>query len=274
LKAIHALSTNFGSMFNTVEERLDKINDDITNWKTSINDKISGFESTLEKNKELMDGWQKTIEFMDTTSKDVTAHAQSIDTTFVNTDLLFQQERVLTVKAFLHVEERLNILEREVKSFNVRVQGLAVPDGKNIKETVVNCFIKAVPELKKSHIEFVAKITVKPEEGKAPLLPILLIRFTEKRIRNKVFFNSKKHVFESKIVVKEDMIKQDYEIWSKAKPQMAVAFQANKKPLCRNGKLTINKEITEVDGVESVHDILQKAAAGSTLKIVRIPKTD
>ena len=86
--------------------------------------------------------------------------------------------------------------------------------------------------------------------GKKMLAVILLARFNDKAVRNKVYTLSRKNKdkLPIKVVVREDMIKADYDAWSLAKPQMETAHKNEKMCRCRYSKLTIDSKHVPIDG--------------------------
>lgn len=292
--AIAELSAKFDQNTGQLNSKLDKIVSDIEEWKTGIEKRVSQNEATIKDREKLMQEMKASIDFMDKTARDTQEQSQTIDITFQNIAKLFQNERLSTVKNMLKLEERVNMLEREVRSFNIRVQGLKIPDAQNIKSVVVKTFSNVVPQLTNSHIEYVyklptRKVTTTPkiaggdedgdgEDGEQVKTdddsPILLVRFTDKNIRNQVFFKSKKFKFDTKLILRDDHIKSDHDKWTKAKPQMSEAHVEGKKSKYKWGKLTINSQQIPIRGVESEATILANALEESTLKIVRKKRSE
>lgn len=274
LLALQQLDKKFGDM----NVKLDKMN----NWKTDIEARVSSAEDTVKTKVALIDKFQDTITFMDETAKETSALTGGTDKTFQNIDLMFQEERVSTVKSVMALEQRLNSLEREVRSYNVRIKGIAVTGATNIKTKVISVLNKAVPDLKAHHIEYVYKIPVKDIEVSEPVHalapaptppePLLLVRFTDRQMRNKVFFKCKKFKFEPKVTIKDDMIKPDYINWAKAKPQMQEAHSRGKPLKYRYSKLIVDSKSVRIDGVETEAEILLQARESSTLEVVKSKK--
>ena len=152
---------------------------------------------------------------------------------------------------------------------------------------MLEILVKLVPELNKSHLDYVIKIASSSSaQGEGPgddtatglqvamtetpalpaakaktKSPILLVRFTDKALRNKVFFEAKKNkdTFKPKLVIRDDMTKDDHAAWTLAKPQMQVAHTAGQRSKCRHGRLTIENNSTPIEGLLSqerkIHEI-------------------
>ena len=141
-------------------------------------------------------------------------------------------DRKQSHKDRLALNERINTLEREVRAFNVRIQGIPLDQNQNVKAAVVKTLSKVVTSLKNEHIEFAIKIKAKDTSTTAPMVTgealvlqqaapkkpppsIVLVRFTTKAMRNNVFFTAKKdgstEKFGTKIIIREDMIKCDWD---------------------------------------------------------------
>lgn len=287
LKAISDLEISLKAEMTTnktsTEKKISDLDTDVKKWKSEIETKIDAFELKAKKQDEDLVAMKGTVDFMEKTATDVYQHAEGIDKTFINVDMKFRTERLLTVKALLQLEERVNSLERELRAYNIRVQGLKVADGQNIKSAIIQTFKEVAPELQKSHIEYAFKLSSKKDQA-PPLVaengagqqaqrdPIILIKFTDKNLRNKIFFKAKKFQFEPKIVVKDDHTKANYEKWQKAKPQMGDAYFEKKKSTYRNGRLTIDSKQIPIVGVDTEAQILAKAYDDAKLDIIRLKK--
>ena len=166
-----------------------------------------------------------------------------------------------------------------------------------MENRIVDKFLPVVPELKLEQIEYAYKIALKPRDkdpgtegaaeesiqadDEAPELEapvdatknksgpsyIVVVRFTTKQLRNKVFFKSKKHKFTPKLILRNDLIKADYDVWVKAKPQMSIAHDAGKRSRCNDGQLKINGQKIPVDGVETEASIMANAQEEGTLHV-------
>ena len=146
-------------------------------------------------------------------------------------------------------------------------------------------FVQLVPDLKKSHLEYVIKITPKQRDDvsdttgetaggptgaagtnkdKTTKPPIVLVRFTDKAVRNQVFYEARKSKdkFKPKLVVRDDMTKEDHNAWSLAKPQMQVAHEAGGRSKCKFGRLTIDSKSIPIEGLLStdrkIHEMNEK----------------
>ena len=89
---------------------------------------------------------------------------------------------------------------------------------------------------------------------------MILVRFTDKYVRNQVFHLSRKYKEKFTGTVRDDMIQPDYTVWMLAKPQMSSAYERGKKSRCRYGKLVVDSKQIPVDGVISNAQIIAKAA--------------
>ena len=286
------------SLGQGIYARIDNLEKADQKWKADIGTRLNTVETTIKERGAKIAGYNETIEFMQTVAKNTDDQSKGIDKRFRELWAQVDSDRVSTIRAQLEYEDRIKSLEREVRSFNLRVQGIPLKDKQNVKEAVLKTFEKAVPELKKVHIEFAVRIPQKrvihglmpglPGEGgetgdeqPLPMVPhggaradargpkmaptVVLIRFTDKYIRNQVFFESKRNKdhIPYKIIVREDMIKQDLDVKTLAKPQMEAAYTAGKQCKCRYGKLTIDSRATPIEGVKSreavIHELNEAA---------------
>ena len=279
LKAIEAMSAMMDSNFKQLREEEKKR----LVWEKDITLRVAANEKTLQDRALKILEVEKSIEFMDSVAKKANAMVNEVEQTFDNIDKHLQGERVLTVREFIRLEDRLDILEREHRAFNMRVQGLPIKKDSNLKQVVVDAFKRVFTGLEIKHIEYVAKVTkgdtpdtpdpadfapddeteqLETAQGKKkPQGPIVLVRFTDRYIRNKVFGLSRKNKDKlgSSIIVRDDMIKGDYNKWKLAKPQMQTAYASGKLSRCRNGNLLIESRKTKIEGVEDTATKLHKA---------------
>lgn len=290
LKSIEALSINLDSKFDVFETRYRQIDEKRIEWETTTNNRLKVIEDAEKARASTFAEWKKTIGYMDTTASEAKGLIDGLDATFIDVEAHLQAERVTNLKDMMRMEERLNMLEREHRAFNIRVQGLDLEGKPNVKAVFFDMFKKVCPDLKKGQIEYAIKITPKladkPDtqqvelaEGdgtapKKPPGPIVLVRFVDKRTRNRVFHLAKKNKdkFPVKIIVRDDMIRCDYNTWQKAKPQMNIAFTNGKKSKCVYSKLTIDSIVTKVDGVETPAEMIAKAIEETKLKRPQIRK--
>jgi hypothetical protein len=272
---------------------------EVTTWQGSVNTDVSHLKLTTETNKEILDSFQETITYMEKTADESNANMGKINENFAMIYNQLRTERVETMKALLEIQERVTVLERRDRDFNVRILGLRIEDTDNIAEKIVATFVVVCPDLTIKHIEKVYKIPLKPvgqvgatgdntevknaddshtsesdeeidlrDEGE-PLdqVPVILVRFTDRRIRNEIFHKSKKHKFAKKLSVKEDYTKTDYSKLVKAKPQMKKAFKKKHKNFFTEGNLVVEKKKIKIHGVKTNTQILAEALEKSTLPL-------
>ena len=296
LNAMKDIATNMATESAKMDARFAERDRVDLVWKQDIVSQVSAVEQTAKNNTTVLTGFQTTVELMQQVANRTDKQSKTIDTTF---DTIFAQldiDRINVIRKQLKVEERLNQLEREHRSFNIRAQGVKLDAKKNLKDCVLDMFLPLASDLKKSHLEYVIKITSTEKEGsgdtadgangatenalavqgtgaKEPRLPILLIRFTDKSIRNKVFFAARKakDKYKPKLVVRDDMIKDDHKAWTLAKPQMEDAHKAGHRTKCRYGRLTVESKQTPIDGLPSTDRRVHEINENAKIAYVRTP---
>lgn len=248
----------FETKLTQVEKSQTNLSNDLKVWQGQIAGRLVKVETFVKDTAETIEHLKKTAEFVETTAKEVEAKATGYGTQFKNITDRLDELSVDSKASNIQVKKQMNVLERKLRENNIRVQGIVINDNENAKEAVVRIFKKVISDINKSHIEYAYKIPQKLIQGAAleatPPPPIVLVRFSTKGMRNRVFFKARKEKdkFDSKIIVREDMTKPDFALWNKAKPQMAKAFSENKKAMCIQGTLTVDSVITNIDGADEV----------------------
>ena len=269
---------------NGIDKKLETIISQNTEWKTGVTSRLTVAESSIGENKAEISKMKEVVDFMEAVANNTNSRSQSVDKSLETIFAQLEIDRLSSLRAQFRLEERINVLDREVKSFNIRVQGLKPTASQNLKTLVVDTFAKVVPELRASHIEYVAKIaaakkkatttegddggegvqneeTARAEKNTEPSV-ILLIRFTDKLLRNKVYAMARKDKVKlGQIIVRDDLVKADYEAWTLAKPQMKTAYSLKQRSRCKDGKLNIESKQIPIKGLKStdamIHEINQ-----------------
>ena len=136
------------------------------------------------------------------------------------------------------------------------------------KLAVIKLFSKVVPEIARKDIRYAYKLNLKPRQvatppvhqlqadaptDMAPAKPpptIVIVRFNDINMRNKVFYLSRKNKdkLPKDIIVRDDQIKTDYDKWCLAKPQMNEAHTQGRRSRYKWGNLVIAGTKTKIQG--------------------------
>jgi hypothetical protein len=179
--------------------------------------------------------------------------------------------------------ELIKSLQRRLRESNIRVQGVQIKTEESELDAAFRVLSKAVNDLKKEDILEASTVIPRPkkpgdnatedsvrgvrgavggenEDGETrPKIPNLLVKFRNRKTRDKVYITARKNKDKMKehpdidVIVREDMIQADMRKYQLAKKQMDYAFNKEKKKTKFEwGKLWIDGKIVPVDGEESL----------------------
>jgi hypothetical protein len=161
------------------------------------------------------------------------------------------------------------------------MQGVQVAEEESEIDAVFRVLSRAVTDLKYEDIVEASKVIPRPkkpgettpktpqgavggipgeDEGEnRPKIPNILVKFRNRKVRDKVYVTARKNKDKMKqdpnidIIVREDMIQADMKKYQLAKPQMDFAFnKENKKTKFEWGKLWIDGKVVPVNGEEAL----------------------
>lgn len=301
-KDISTLVTAIKEMGTQVGEKLGKLDslekkiDSMVSWKKSVDDRVKKVEDSLKEQTKNFAGYATAIEYTEKTAKNIDTQFESIDQRFNALTLVMIKNRCKEIEAKARQDHKINLLEREIRQYNIRAQGVQLEHNESPKNAAFRIFSKVSSDLKKEHIRFVIKKRLKssvavrqePDQGEnetesqegdsetvetetesnRPYF-IFTVRFNDLSMRNKIFFLGKKHKdrLPHGVILRDDMTSPDYIKWQKAKPQMAAAFTAKQRSSCRWGDLKIDGVSTKIQGLEPVY-------MGPDKKITNYPDMD
>lgn len=257
LKAINDWGAKLSQRFTTLETAMD-------NWRRNTDTRLSEVETTLKNREKLITEYSASIEHMDKVAGDVELKLTAYDTKHEQYGQRSDNDRTLLRATVIDLQKQINILERQTKERNVRIQGIKVEENETPRDAVVNMLKHIIPDISKSDVEYAVRIPQKlvrksddevAGQPRVELPPaIILVRFFARGFRNKVFFKSRKDKakFPTKIIVREDYTKMDYKLWALSKPQMQTAFAEGKKSRFSTGQLTIESVNTPIQGEQKV----------------------
>ena len=273
-------------ILKAIDNKLDFILLDNSAWKKKVDENLIKLNQDVGTNKTDIEGMKGVVDYMERVAKRSNAQSDSISQT---TEQIFAQleiDRLGALRREIALEDRLNALEREHRAYNIRVQGLTPTPTTNLRKLIVDTFSKVVPNLELANLEYVAKIVASKKKATSEgeeqdALPqasatkraepsvILLVRFNDKSIRNKVYALARKNKekLPKNLVVREDMIKVDYDTWSLAKPQMETAHKGKKMCRYRYGRLIVNSENVPIEGLLSTNERIHEMNEGAKIPI-------
>ena len=260
LHAIYASNNNVNAklleMDRKSETRFQTLSISLKTWQQGVDKKLKDVEDTLTKREAFYNSFQQTIDYVEKTAKAVDAKATSYDNRFTAIDTEVSNAAAANLVSQKKTAWSLNAIERQMKENNVRIQGMIIPDEETPKLVVLRVFKAIIPDLEIEQIEYAYAIKSKPPEDPSQPArpPIILARFVSKGTRNAVFFKAKKNKdkIPANVIVREDYTKLDLELKTLAKPQMAVAFAAGKKPKFTFGSLKVDGQITKINGADAL----------------------
>ena len=283
-------------ILQAIDKKLEFILLSNTTWKKGVEVKIAKLDERVKANTGAIAGMKGVVDFMEKVAKRTDTQTVSVGR---SVDAIYAQieiDRLQTYRSQIALEDRINSLEREHRAYNIRIQGLSPTPNQNLKQLVVDTFSPVVPGLDISTLEYVAKITASTKNsdnanaGVSDVLPddqgvgggtaaakkkqpavILLARFNDKAVRNKVYVQARKNKIKlpKNVLVREDMIKADYDAWSLAKPQMETAYKGSKMCRCRYGRLTVDSKNVAIDGLLSTEARIHEMNESVKIPITR-----
>ena len=263
VKEIKALNDNVSETLKQMDTKSDnrfkKLSDSLAVWRKDMKDRLVKVEKTLEDRGKLIEKYGKTVDFCEKTAKEAAETTKNYKSKYdVLTNGLANMEaaqRRLEMKLLRNV----NLLERQLREKNVRIQGVTQQEGESAREAMVRAFKVILPDISKEKMEYAYRIPPKKivhalappaADGDKDKRPgIILARFVTKTWRNSVFFKAKTEKDKlTDIIVREDHTKLDLALWNLAKPQMADAYSRNKRSKFSQGKLYIDGNTVPIVG--------------------------
>ena len=283
---------DFKQILQAIDSKLDSILLSNAEWKDGVNNKLKQAEIDITATQTVVNDMKGTVDFMERVAKRTNKQSDGIEQSFQTIFAQIELDRLAALRANALMEERVNALEREQRSYNIRIQGLIPKPAQNLKKLVADTFKSVVPELEATSLEYVAQIKASTKKAadntalaagdtgntqpkdKAP--PVIIIaRFNDKAVRNKVYALARKNKTKlpKGIIVRDDLIKSDYDSWALAKPQMEAAYTGKKMCRYKHGKLTIDSKMIPIDGLKTLDQRIgeQNEAVKIPIQFVPIP---
>ena len=142
----------------------------------------------------------------------------------------------------------INGIQRYTREFNIRVWGIEEEKRENCRAKLVS-FIEEhdlLPGKSTQQIDDSIEYAHRIGENKAGQTRAIIARLHSREIRNKVINNGKRKGKDSRNLVQEDWIKEDYEQRKKALPKMKAAFESGKKSRFFRGQLFIDNVVVDL----------------------------
>lgn len=264
LLAIESLKAELKQDLSKTDASIGALDTAVKAWQTGIEDRIIVIEGKVDKLDvpALQYSVDSAVDTANTAEREVDLLKQKVS----SLERRLEESLELIDKSVNKNAELIKSLQRRTRESNVRIQGVKQEDEESPLQATHRYLSHVVPDLKIEDIESVEKIvprtinkpTIAPVLGAAApppeptYPPTILIKFKNRQIRDKVYYEARrnKEKFPSKVIVREDMIRADRELWGIAKTQMAEAFTLGVKTKFEWGKLTINGQKTKVKNAD------------------------
>lgn len=233
----------FTNRFVSFETELKKWQGEIKTWQTKSDEKIDKIQNEIKD--DILPQLATANEWAASASGDAQFaknEVESLSTRMENLEMAVGNWQ-------RKYESLQNLKDREYKEKNIRVLGMAEEEGEICKKSVQKLFVKVCPDLKLDKLEFAYRIGKKDSKQTRPR-PVIM-RFKDKRFRNKVFREIRKKKDDlTDIKITDDLTKLDIELRNLATPQIKAAIDSGLKAFFARGTLKIDGKFTPIDGIE------------------------
>jgi hypothetical protein len=260
--------------------RIDSFEESVLGWRTDITSRTIALEVRFEQFDE--NGIKETANSAHNIAEKAEATVGELLTRVKKLESMLIMSFKCVYDATNKNSELIKSLQRKLRESNIRMQGVQVKAEETELEAAFRTLSKAVSDLKMDDISEASIVIPRPkkpgednvdgvrgavggasnensDETPKPKIPNLLIKFRNRKIRDKVYITARKNKDKMKehpdidVIVREDMIQADMRKYQLAKKQMDFAFnKQNKKTKFEWGKLWIDGKVVPVDGEESL----------------------
>jgi hypothetical protein len=279
---MNILNTTLSAKVVNLEKNIEK---KITDWKTKYEKRLKTVETYVQSTNEINAKAVANTEAITAMQDRIVKLEESLVKATTSIDKLTEELKNTKECSYKAVNKNaflIKTLQRKLREKNVRIQNVEVRENEQPEAAVLRTLNPVFPGLKQTDILSAVKVFkkgftgIQDEGAPAPVRqgdgeedvdndnvtparqaqPVLLVEFKTREIRDMIYFDGRKNKtkFLPPIIIREDMIKADYQAWVLAKPQMEAAWRPPRSAKVRfqHGRLTINGQRVAIDGIEQL----------------------